>query len=350
MWREKKMTEYKTIFKNIRDIATTGTFHMALLKKTASKKDECKREVLAVEIDNAVKDKFSTILNNACESIINNDTINFINFFEDEGEDNTILVLSSEDLEHVGTLFPIIRQVQCEDDVEYVKELNEKVIDKLQTYVICVQKRNADKNYKQTCIYFRKYGKGYRIAKNGLLAFKNGKFEKIDSDIFKCDTFIDAIYYELLLEKDNEDDNEISIQIMFVKDTTNFEDIFAFHELYKREGKKLYDFFESHDHIEIQEGLFQKIDDKISYLKQMTQLSKKDLIDNFDFDSTKKIYEKASKNYALNFEIVDDKVIINNKEALKDFLAFCGKEIVRDPLDDSIFLKSKGNKELPRKT
>lgn len=344
------MTDYKSIFKNISDVATSGTFHMALLKKTSSKNDERKREVLAVEIDNSVKEKFTTILKNECDFIINNDTIDFVDFFSGSDEDDSLLVLSSEDMEQVGTLFPIITQVQCEDDIEYVKELNEKVIDKLQTYVICVQKRNADENYKQTCIYFRKYGKGYRIAKNGLLAFKNGKFEKIDSDIFKCDNFIDAIYYELLLEKDNEDDNEISIQIMFIKNTTNFEDIFAFHELYKREGKKLYDFFESHDNIEIQEGLFEEIDDKISYLKPMTQLSKNDFINNFDFDSTKQIYERASEKYILNFEIADDKVIIKNKEALKDFLAFCGKEIVRDPLDDNVFLKSKGNKELPRKT
>ena len=342
------MTDYKSIFKNISDMATSGTFQMALLKKTASKKDEHKREVLAVEIDNEVKDRFAGILKNHCDFIINNDAIDFVDFFSGSDEDDSILVLSSEDMEQVGTLYPIITQVQCEDDIEYVKELNEKVIEKLQTYVICVQKRNEDQNYKQTCIYFRKYRTGYRIAKNGLLAFKNGKFEKIDSDIFKCDNFIDAIYYELLFEK--EDDNEISIQNMFVRNTKNFEDIFAFHELYKREGKKIYDFFESHDNFEIQEGLFEEIDDKISYLKPMTQLSKKDLINNFDFDSTKQIYERASEKYLLNFEISDDKVIINNKEALKNFLAFCGKEIVRDPLDDNVFLKSKGNKELPRRT
>ncbi len=344
------MTDYKSIFKSISDVATLGTFHMALLKKTASKKDDHKREVLAVEIDNEVKDRFADILKNNCNFIINNDTIDFVDFFSGSDEDDSILVLSSEDMEQVGTLYPIITQVQCEDDIEYVKELNEKVIKKLQTYVICVQKRNTDQNYKQTCICFRKYGKGYRIAKNGLLAFKNGKFEKIDSDIFKCDNFIDAIYYELLLEKKDKDDNEISIQNMFVKNTKNFEDIFAFHELYKREGKKLYDFFESHENIEIQEGIFEEIDDKISYLKPMTKLGKKDLIDIFDFDSTKQIYERASEKYLLNFEIADDKVIIKNKEALKDFLAFCGKEIVRDPLDDNVFFKSKGNKELPRRT
>lgn len=343
------MNEYKTIFKNIRDIATTGTFHMALLKKTASKKDESKREVLAVEIDNDVKDKFSNILSDTCNFVINDNTVSFDNFFVDGEEDNTILVLSSDDLNHVGTLFHILKSVQSEDHDKYVKKLDEKVIDKLQTYVICVKRMDAYTNCMQTCIFFRKYGKGYRIGKKGLMIFKNGKFETIGSDVFKCDENIDAIYYECILKKADGDD-EIKNQTMFVKNIKNFEDIFDFYELYKREGKKVYDFLKSHANIEIREGIFEEIDGQIRLFKQMTLLNRKKLIENFNFDTTKQIYEKASKNYTLNFEVVNDKIIIKDKEGLKEFLDFCGKEIVRDPLDDDIFLKSKGNKELTRKT
>jgi hypothetical protein len=325
---------------------------MSLLKKTESKKDDRKREILDVEIDNAVKDKFANILENECNLILENDDINFVDFFSGSGSDvgNSIFILSSDDMERVGTLFPILAQIQCEDDKEYVRTFNDKTINNIQTYAICIQKSNEDANYKETCIYFRKYGKGYRIANHGLLSFKNGKFEKIDSDIFKCDNFIDAIYYEITPENnDDAESDDITFRVMLVKSINNFEVIFAFHELYKTEGKKIYDFFESHDNIEIQEGLFEIIKDKISYFKNMTQLSKKNIINDFDFDETKRIYDKANTNYIFNFKIENDKIIIEDKEGFKDFLVFCGKEIVRDPLDDNIFMKSSGSKEFPRR-
>jgi len=348
------MDDFKECFTNIKNIAENGNVQMSILKKTGSINDEKKRKILRVEVDNDVKKLFAQNLKELCTKVIGDDDIVFYNFFSNNHDNDSISFIEKEDMISIGTLSPIISKIKSEDAVDYVKEFDAKTIDKLQSYAICITHIDDETKCKNTCIYFRKYGRGYKISKSksySIFNFKDGKFDKLEGDIFKCDNFIDVIYYESIAEGQSEieEDGGNDLELLFVRRVAEFEDIFSFHELYRNEAKIIYDSLSSRDDIIIEDGLFEKIKDKISYIKTLSYLNRNNFADNFDFDMVKQIYEKTTQNYVLNFEIKEDKLIIQNTQALKDFLYICERKFVRDLINDEIIYKTNNIRELPKK-
>lgn len=348
------MGDFKECFTNIKNIAEKGNVQMSILKKTGSISDKKKREILRVEVDNDVKNIFAYNLKELCTKIIGNDDIVFDNFFSNNHDTDSIFVIEKKDMISIGTLFPIISKIKSEGAVDYVKEFDAKTINKLQSYAICTTHIDDETKYKNTCIYFRKYGRGYKISKSknySVFNFKNGKFDKLEGDIFKCDDFIDVIYYESIAEgkSESEDADVKNVELLFVWRVPEFEDIFSFHELYRDEAKLIYDSLASREDIIIEEGLFEEVKDKISYIKTLSYLNRNNFADNFDFDMVKQVYEKTTQNYILNFEIKDDKLIIQDKQALKDFLYVCEHKFVRDLVNDEIIYKTNNIRELPKR-
>lgn len=346
------MNNYNEYFKKMKDVAEKGNVQMSILKKTSSRNDEKKREILRVEVDNQVKDIFAQNLKKFCDEIIDDDDLVFCDFFSNNPETDSISFIEKKDLISIGTFSPIISKIKSEDIVDYVREFDEETINKLQSYAICITYFDEESKFKDRCIYFRKYGHGYKISKSKLfniLTFKNGKFDKLDGDIFKCDNFIDVLYYESKVEDESKTKEEDKKEILFIRGIEEFEDIFSFNELYRNEAKIIYDALSSHNNIMIKEGLFEEIKYKISYIKILSYLNRNNFVEKFDFDSIKQIYEKTTQNYVLNFEIRENKIIIHDKQALKEFLSVCERKFVRDLIDEKKIYKTSSIIELPKK-
>ena len=106
------MVDYKPYFEKMKDIAANGSVQMSILKRTQSTKDEKKKLVLRVEVDHAVKKLFVDNLINTCDEIIDTDKLDFSDFFSGDDKDNSVLVIKQDDMHAIGTLFPIISQIQ----------------------------------------------------------------------------------------------------------------------------------------------------------------------------------------------------------------------------------------------
>lgn len=341
------MVEYKSCFERVKAIAADGHVQMYLFKKTSSKKDEKKREILHVDVDREVKDLFSGNLIDKCNKILTDEDIVFNDFFSGEAEDYAIFVISKEMMSEIGTFNPIISQLQSENCSQTVKSFDERTLQKLQSYAICISKINEDTNCKEICIYFRKYLKGSKISTSklfGLLQLKDGVFDKLDGDVFKYDDLIDGIFYELKPD----DPNLTGIKLMFIKNVGNFEEIFSFDEFYKKETQKAFAILISDDNIEIDGELLEKIITKKSYIKRISKLNKNGVFESLNFDDIKQIHEEITQECVLNLTINDDHICITDIQQLNDFLDICEHKFVKDIANDDTICRGNIGKELPK--
>ena len=341
------MVNYKSCFKRVKTIAVDGHVQMYLLKKTSSKNDEKKREILPVDVDREVNDLFSANLIDKCDKILTNEDIVFNDFFSGEAEDHAIFVISEDMMSEIGTFNPIISQLQSENHSETVKSFNEKTLKKLQSYAICITKINEKIKCKESCIYFRKYLKGSKISTSkifGLLKLKDGVFDKLDGDVFKYDDLIDGIFYE----SKPDDSNLTGIRLMFIKNVGNFEMIFSFDEFYKKETRKAFTILNSYDYIEINDEIFDEIINKISYIKRISKLNKNGVFESLDFSNIKQIHEEITQECVLNLAINDDCICIKEIKPLNDLLDICEHKFVKDIANNDTICRGNIGKELPK--
>ncbi|MDD4157708.1 MAG: hypothetical protein PHY08_14180, partial [Candidatus Cloacimonetes bacterium] len=79
------MTEYASYLKDLLRVANKGhNVQMCLLKKTTSKNDEKKRQVLKVEVDGEVLTSFKENLIKKCNKLINDNELTFVDFFSED--------------------------------------------------------------------------------------------------------------------------------------------------------------------------------------------------------------------------------------------------------------------------
>lgn len=346
------MTDYSSYLQGVLRTANQGhNVQMCLLKKTASKNDEKRRKILKVEVDDEVLTLFKENLIKKCSSIINDTELNFIDFFSEDPDENIISVIEQKDMEDICTLIPIISQIKSDDDSKSVTEFKKCALNNLQSYAISMSHidNTSENKAEETCIYFRKYQVGSKIAKSkflGILEHKKGKFNKIEGDVFKYDDIIDAIYYERVNLGNSDQNNS---KIMFVRNLTNFEEIFSFEDFYKLNAKRAYDALLSYKDIEIKEGLFEKIICNKRYLKKICALNKENFFTNIGFDRFFQIYNTTSSlDYALNLKADEKKVQIKDERSFFEFIDICSNKLYGDLVDDKIY---KGiAKELPKKS
>lgn len=344
------MTDYSSYLPDLLRTANQGrNVQMCLLKKTASKKDEKKREILKVEVDGEVLTLFKENLIKKCNDILKDNELTFIDFFSEDPEENVISVIEQKDMEAICTLNPIILQIKSDDDSKSVTDFNKSTLNNLQSYAISMSFIDdiSENKTEETCIYFRKYQVGSKIARSkNILELKKGKFNKIEGDIFKYDDVIDAIYYERL---NLGSPDQSSSKIMFVRNLTNFEEIFSFEDFYKLNAKRAHDALLLYENIEIKEGLFEKITCNKRYLKKICALNKENFFTNISFDRFFQIYNTTSSlDYALNLKTDEKKIQIKDEKSLFEFIDICSNKLYGDLIDKKIY---KGiAKELPKKS
>lgn len=319
------MTEHTEIFQKIKQIASNGHVEMFILKTTSSTKPEKMRELYRVTVEGDIVTHFRDLVQRKMNWLSNDSDLSFVDFFADTASDHYICTLS--DMEGVPVLPPVLTRIKQGSHETTVSSFTETALDKLQSYAIEI------KHGSERIIYFRKYGKGSKISSTGFnLVLKRGKFNKIDGDVFKIDNTIDCIYYEW---------NDMNG--LYIPNRENFEYIFSFYEIYKAESQTAQGILEASHLVSIAQGLFESIIDSRRYAKKIALINKHGNFSNIDLEKIRQLVSRSQDQ--LKFKVLDGKILIQDKDALKDFLDVCENNILQDPFDASKFFRTK-NKEI----
>lgn len=340
--------DYTTYFSNIlRTVKKGNNIKMCLLKKTSSKKDEKKRIILNVEIDEEIPDLLKNGIIKIYNLIVDNKELRCDDFFTGEKVENTMFVIDEENMNAVNTLNHIISQIKKGDDSKLtcVKEFDKNTIEKLQSHAIFISflHNENEVSIKDTCIFFRKYHKGTKISKGdgSIFSFapKKGKFTKVEGDVFKFDNFIDATYYE---RKYLNNTNTKDTKILFVWNMKNFEEMFSFDDFYIQHAQEVYNKLNAYENIGVEENFYKKFTSNKNNLKKVCALNKKNTFSDIDFDTLFKIHKKASsKNCDFNLVISEKKIKIENEKAFDEFTRLCRRQVVGDLADETIVYTGK---------
>ncbi len=313
------MNENRIIFRRILDYIDDGHIEMYILKKTLSSNPERQRELFRFRVDDEVVEKLRDIIRTKCNSIIDNDEITFPSFFSETVNPDSIPVVM--ELDEIALFRPIISQISQSVRLESVRQFDEKTMKKLHSYAIEI------KNESVRIIFFKKYGKGWKISSTLLtVILQNGVFNKLEGDVFRIDSGIDAIFFQ-------EEDREI----LYVLNHSNFENIFSFYDIYRAESERAREILLQSDLVTMGEGVFDSIMNKSSYIKKIALINKRGYFTTIDLQKIKDLIRKVP---TLKFSIINERITIPDRDALKDFLDVCEKHIVQDALDESVFYRA----------
>jgi hypothetical protein len=307
-----------------------GHVELYLIKRTTSRQPEFSREILKADIKEEVRAFFENALDNRIR-LLNNPLADpdlvIKDFFAEDKMPEDISFIN--DINLIPTLPSIISQISQHSDLVSVKEFDEKTLEKLHSYAI---KISLDED--NILIYFRRHSNGWIMSskRSWIARYKGGTFDKLDGDIFRFDEEIDCIYYKYR--------NEYGMYILGEK---GFEDIFSFIEVYKDESRKAYEILKASPHIIIRDGLFDEIQEKKTYIKRIAFLNKRDEFKNLNHENLIKMRNMCT---SLSFDVVGDKIHINDKASLKAFLDVCEKNILQDPLQTSELYRTRNKQKV----
>jgi hypothetical protein len=320
------MNELKKTLEELKTITEDGHLTMYLIKRTSSSKpDKMRQIVLNVDLEGEIEEYFRNTINSRIELDLANDEIKIRDLFSRDSMPDDIFHLKDPSI--VPTLPHIIEMINQSGNLESVNKFDEETLDRLYAYAIEISK-GTDR-----IIYFRKQNAAKRMsAKGGTFIFRRGTFDKFRGQLFNFDKIVDTIYYE--------NKNKSG---MFIINTHSFETVFFFRKVYQEESDRAEEILKKAENVELAEGLFDDIKDKIRYIKPIALLNRRDEFAKLDFDRIRINKDKAD---GLRFQIEDDKIIINDKAALKDFLDVCERNIVQDPADTDQMYRARYKQEL----
>lgn len=301
----------------VTQIARDGHVELYILKKTFSGKVEKSREIFHADVDGDVAQLYRNIVISKIK-YLNENVI--VDFFEEKPV--TRYISTIDDYEAVPILSSAIDMIMRRDgSCKSVRDFDKKTLDQLHSYAVkFVAPDDA------AIVYFRKYGRGYKIGREfATLVFREGKFDKIYGDVFKCDSGVDGVYYK------KSDKSKI-----YIFNDANFEDIFSFYEIYQEESKTAFEILSNSGFVQIEAGLFDEIKNKNRYIKKIANLNKRGYFNSLDFQKIQTVRSKVS---GLNFSVSENKITIQTKEALRDFLDVCEKNILQDPFDEDMYYR-----------
>ena len=320
------MTEHNEILQKIKQIASTGHIEMFILKTTSSTKPEKMRELYRVTIEGDIVTHFRDLVQDKIGWLINDSELSFVDFFADTASDHYIWTLS--DMEDIPVLSQVLTKIQQGSHVTTVPILTEAALDKLQSYAVQI------KNGTEKIIFFRKYGKGSKISSKGLaFILKRGKFNKLDGDVFKIDNGIDCIYYEWEGQKG-----------LYIFKRDYFESIFSFFEIYREQSQAVQGILSASNLVTIAQGLFESLIEKRSYAKKIALINRRGNFSHIDLQNIQQLVTRSREN--LKFRVREGKIIIEDKDALKDFLDVCENNILQDPFDANKLFRTKNKERL----
>jgi len=320
------MTERAEILEKIYQIASTGHVEMFILKTTLSTKPEKMREIYRVTVEDEIVTHFRGLVQRKINWFNTDSDLSFIDFFSDTASDHYICTLS--EIGDIPILSHVVAKIKHGSYIISVPNFTEAALDKLQSYAIEI-KEGSDR-----IIYFRKYGKGCKISSTGFaLVLKRGKFNKLSGDVFKIDNTVDCIYYEWADQKG-----------LFIINRDNFESIFSFFEIYKEESQSVREILQSSNLVSIVKGLFESIIEKRRYAKKIALINRHGKFTHINFNNIQQLKTRSQER--LRFRIEGGKIIIEDKDALADFLDVCDNNILQDPFDSGMLFRTKNKERL----
>lgn len=318
------MNTHLNDFKKISEIIKDGSNELYLIKGTSSKFAEKKREVYFVEIVGDVTSYFREKYTKNLEKFASPNYKTFDFYDERNGiEDLYIKTIDIKPVEVLAAVnHSILNELPKENESSIVRTINKKTIPKLKGYAISFRNGDGDK-----VIFYRTHRPGEKINSKGLtLTLNSGKFNVVEGDLFKIDEHFDGIFCKF---KDKE--------IMYVINEGEFEKLFDFMDYYLLESKKAIDILKKSEHIQLSETIFEEIKQSKRLTKDCTMLYNRKYFDSINFELFNTISEKVvNTKQDMGYSVIDDKIIISDKNALDNFFSVLKGKITEDLIEQKL--------------
>lgn len=285
---------------------------MYILDQTYSKKPEKMYVVRRVGITDDVKKTFVEIPLTHLAGInysLEEKARNIKSFFDLDASNYDIFLINPEEV----YVFPyILDQINQYSSLKKLTDIEE--IKKIKGYALEIKTESGNR-----VIYFRKFTESKILTKKGWTAFAlfNGVFNSVKGDVFTIDGGIDCVYIE---KSDSE------AKSIVINNKRDFEDLFNFKEYYFTNAFETINSEEFSEFVEMSEHIVELINEKVSYAKKITNLTK-----SSSLDSTLRDVFEASKEKlpALRYEISDGKINIKDENGLRDFIEIWEDNVVQ---------------------
>lgn len=296
------------------EMTTTTPVTMFFLRRTSSKFDNKKYEVVTVEIEGEVADDLREIFSKRMERLVKDldeGNLDFKDFLDEN--------IKAKDLSEIDSkaMPPLkyIRQSMKDDGLLRIYDLS-KVKD-FDAYAVEFHLPSGN------AIYFRKIGLAQLITKKFDLAYvlQQGKFNKIEDDVVAFDKQVDAIFFDY--------SNSLLVLNRF-----NVEIIFNFKEFYQVHSQAVFLALSERNLIEITDEVLLEALGNYHVTRRVTTLLKDGKFNReIQFFTDHRSYFDANQQHInadeIQLEIQNDRVIINNAEKLETFLNICDDDYVR---------------------
>jgi hypothetical protein len=303
----------RAVRKAASETSSTTPVTMFFLRRTSSKFDPKKYEVVTVEVEGDVADDLREILSKRLEKLIDDydeGYVEFKEFFDPNIEQNDLSEIKSDQL----PVLKYIRSSMKDDGLVRIHSL--KQVKEFDAYAVEFHLPSGN------LIYFRRIGLAQLITKkfDVTYIFQRGKFNKIEDDIVAFDKQVDCVYF----------DYSNSLLVISKYDV---EIIFNFKEYYQVHSQAVFQGLVDLNLIEVTDQVMVDMLGNYYTTKRITGLLKEG-----KFNRTIEFFREHSKYFEkkrnelqddkIQLEIRNNRVIINNKEKLDTFLNICDDDYV----------------------
>lgn len=286
---------------------------MFFLRRTGSKFDDKKYEVVTVEVEGEVADDLREVFSNRMKRLVKDldeENVEFKDFFDENIKPKHV----SEVKDTLVPVLPFIREKMKDDGLVTIHSLAH--VKEFDAYAVEFHLPSGH------AIYFRKIGLAQLITKKFDLAYilQEGKFNKVEDDIVAFDKQIDCVYFD-------------KTKSLLVLNKYDVEVIFGIREYYQAQSQITIQELVEKGLIVINEGTLIEVLADYHITRRITRLSKEGKFDReiqFFSDHAKYFDSKKPvlKEDEVQLTIRDNKVVIDNKEQLETFLKICDDDYV----------------------
>lgn len=172
-------------------------------------------------------------------------------------------------------------------------------------------------------LYFIRFTPKQFLEKKGIFSLRQSTLNLFDGNVFLMNDLLDCIHFELPDEKENAILQEINDPIdetykksFIILNKTNFEKIFRFNEYYKSFAIETIETENFNNFITLSDDVIESLK-KVTLARKITNL---ETIWGVDENLKNALVITKNKINDLNYEIIDQKIVINNEKGLTDFL------------------------------
>ena len=288
---------------NDQTINKTTNLYMITRKK---ENDEFIYNVLTAETHNEVAEQLNDIIINHLNKIQNQNK-EFRDYDIDDSTNEYVQYINQNDVPAAGNIFEPIFNNNADpftSDSETFKIL----------WAYAVKIEFSDKKL----IWFRKFDKS-KVLKKGLgdaIFFRDGKFSKIEHDVFKVDENVDCFSWN---------------DVIYISQHNNFEKIFSYVEKYEEVvGEALETFKQTFSYVDHESLGAYIITDSIQKRK-VASIIKNGVFDKYGFDEVATTIEKYDLGIEINVQ--EQKINITPKDSRR-FLKILNDDYLRSEVSE----------------